>query len=110
MFAKDLIYRDMCFGLESKTKEQLIKFVNMTIKAVPDAKMVATKIVASESFVMATWTWTGTYTGGWGPDFPVNNKPFTVYGMSVLEIENGLIKSNYDYYDKDPFRKVAALP
>ena len=110
LFTDNLIYHDTPFGLESKTKQQLVNFVNVTIKAVPDAKIVPSNMVASEDFVMVTWTWTGTYIGGWGPDYPGNSKPFSINGMSVLEIENGLIKNNYDYYDKDPFRKLVALP
>ena len=109
LFAKDFIYRDMPFGLESKTKNQIINFVNITVKAVTDLKMTPISIIASDSMAVVEWIWTGTYIGGWGPEYPGNNKPFTIRGVSIMEIENGLIKRNYDYYDKDPFRKKDEL-
>jgi steroid delta-isomerase-like uncharacterized protein len=106
LFAKDFIYRDMAFGMESKTREQLISFVNGTIKGVPDFKIVPTTIVANDSIVSIEWKWTGTFVGGWGPDYPGNNKSFNIQGVSVVKIKNGLITRNYDYYDKEPFRKT----
>jgi steroid delta-isomerase-like uncharacterized protein len=104
LFTDDLVYRDNAFNAEKRTKAKLITFVNSTIKGVPDFRLDPVNFVVSDSTAVVEWIWTGTFTGGWGANYPANGKAFKVRGNSVMIIKDGLIRRNYDYYDKEPFR------
>jgi steroid delta-isomerase-like uncharacterized protein len=107
LYSDNFIYQDMAFGFKiSGNKNELKSFVDGTIKGAPDLHFKINSVIASDSMAAAEWTWTGTFTGGWGDDYPANNKPFIIQGVSIMKIENGLIKRSSDYYDNNPFRKT----
>ena len=107
LYSDNFIYQDMTFGFKiSDNKNELKRFVNGTIKGAPDLHFKINSIIASDSITAIEWTWTGIFTGGWGENYPANNKSFTIQGVSVMKIENGLITHSKDYYDNKPFRKT----
>ena len=110
LYSDNFIYQDMTFGFKiSNNKNELIRFVNGTIKGVPDLHFKVNSVIASDSISSIEWTWTGTFSGGWGENYPANNKSFAIQGVTVMNIKNGLITFSKDYYDNKPFRKVVAL-
>ena len=53
---------------------------------------------------MVEWIWKATNTVGWpSMGIPATNKYFEIRGTSVMNIENGLIKRNSDYWDWKTF-------
>ena len=102
-------YVDKGFIVKLSSKKDLISFVNGTAQGIPDFIFEPSKVVADENMAMIEWTWKGTFTVGFLPDYPGTNKPFTIQGVTVFEIKNGLITRSTDYYDKETFLKEVGL-
>ncbi len=56
------------------------------------------------------WTMSGTHAGDF-PNLPATGRTFTIEGVSILEVKDGLVQSQRDFYDQASFlRQVGALP
>ena len=59
----------------------------------------------TESQLVVEWIFNGTNTVGW-PNIPANNGKFNLKGVSVMEIEDGKIKHNREYWDLQTFTRA----
>ncbi len=99
LFADNFKYEDIAFNMQvSGTRDTLIRFVHSTISAIPDAHMEIASIIANDSMAVVEWIWKGTVPKVWFPNDSTTKK-FTARGVSVMEIQDGLIKRNTDYYN-----------
>ena len=68
----------------------------------PDFAVSVTSMAVAGQTVVVEWTMDGTHTGPMGA-FPATGKRFSVRGASVIELEDGGIRRNSDYYDGAAF-------
>jgi len=100
LFSENYKYEDMAFNFEvSGNRDTLTRFVHSTILAVPDSHFEISSIIANDSMAVVEWTWKGTVPKVWFPNDSTGKKFFTARGISLMEIQNGLIKRNTDYYN-----------
>ena len=100
LFSENFKYEDAAFNFEfSANKDTLVSFVHGVIVAIPDSRFEITSIIANDSLVVVEWIWKGTVPKIWFPNDSTTKKYFTARGTSVMEIQNGLIKRNTDYYN-----------
>ncbi len=63
----------------------------------------------SENTVVYEWVYAGTFDGLWG-DEAINNKEFSIKGISTTTINNhGKIIAQKDYYDADSFKRALGV-
>ena len=104
LFADDCLYEEVARGLKYTSKKEIAEYVNGTISGVPDTDLEIVSVIASDNMAMVEWIWKGTNTVGWPSiGIPATNKYFECRGASVMEIEDGLIKRNSDYWDWKSF-------
>ncbi len=104
LFATEFVYIEVASGRKYYNEEALSNYGNLTIAGIPDTKFEIVSVMANEKFAAVEWIWKGTNSVGW--DFmgiPATNKYFELPGVSVMEIENGKITRNSDYWDWNSF-------
>ena len=100
-FTENFKYEDLAFNFElSANKDTLTNFVHTAILAIPDSRFEITSITANDSMAVVEWIWKGTVPKVWFPNDSITKNSFSVRGVSVMEIQNGLIKRNTDYYNR----------
>lgn len=106
LFSENCLYEVVADGGKFYSRQEIARYANSTFTGIPDTRMSIVKIVADDSTGAVEWVWKGTNTVGW-PNFgiPPTNKYFELRGISIMEIENGLIKKNRDYWDWNTFKK-----
>ena len=106
LFSENCLYEVIADGGSFSSKEQIAAYAKSTFSGIPDTEMIIVKIVANDSIGVVEWIWKGTNSVGW-PNLGITptNKHFEVRGISIMEIENGLIKQNRDYWDWNTFIK-----
>jgi len=108
LFANNFTYEEVCSGRIFSDRDGLIGYVKATCSGAPDLIMNATTIVSQGNQLVIEWIFKGTNTIGW-PNIPANNGVFELKGISVMEIEDGKIKHNREYWDWQTFvRAVGA--
>ncbi|MBD2099570.1 nuclear transport factor 2 family protein [Leptolyngbya sp. FACHB-261] len=98
LFAEDCYYEDVAFSMVSKGKEQLRNFFASTRTALPDLKMNVQSCFASEKNGAVEWIMQGTHREAFH-DVPATNQMIEVRGVTFIDLENGKIKTNKDYYN-----------
>ena len=100
LFSEDCLYEEVATGRKFASKEGIADYANSTISGVPDTDFEIVSVIGSDSMAMVEWVWEGRNTFGWPSlNIPATNKYFEARGISVMEIENNLIKRNSDYWD-----------
>jgi steroid delta-isomerase-like uncharacterized protein len=67
-------------------------------KAFPDLTVNIDLIFATDDFVTARWTMSGTHTGQWGTIEPTNKKA-TFSGVNIFRMVNGKVKEIWNHRD-----------
>ena len=109
LYADKFIGEDLAFGVKITDKPRVVRFVNGTVRGIPDLEFISTYIISNDSMAMVEWIWKGTFTNGFLPNYPGTNKPFSVRGATVMNIRNKKIVRLTDYYDKNSFLKAVGL-
>ena len=104
LFVEDCLYEEVAAGKKYEDKKAIAEWASYTISGIPDSELEIVSIIASDNMATIEWIWKGTNTVGW-PGAPPNNKYFEVRGVSVMVIEDNLIKRNSDYWDLNTFLK-----
>lgn len=105
-FTPDGIYEDVTFGLKKQGSIQLRELHQFFHSAVSGlyVKLVDAHIAAGHGTI--EWIFGGTDVGVFK-----TGKPFSVRGVSVIEVKGGRISRNLDYYDAATMmREVGVLP
>ena len=106
LFNDDVVYEDVAFGEVSHGKVELRKFVAEEYEGVPDLELKLERADIHGSHGTIEWTFTGTDKGVFK-----TGKKFSVRGVSVIDLRNGKISRNLDFYDSATMmRQVGKLP
>jgi len=110
-FADDVVYYDASVGTPIQGRQEAkVGVIDNFLNAAPDASWtIRGDPVVSDGKVAFEWEFSGTNTGAWGDGTPATNKPFKFAGASVMQVENGKIKLQSDYYDALGFYKQLGL-
>ena len=105
-FTPDGVYEDVTFSISKKGSAELSELHKFFHKAVGglNVKLVDSHIVGGHGTI--EWIF-----GGTDIDVFKTGQPFSVKGVSVIEVRDGLISRNLDYYDAATImRQVGVLP
>ncbi len=106
LFTDDLVYEDVAFGEVSHGKAELRKFATEEYEGVPDLELKLERADIHGNHGTIEWTFTGTDKGVFK-----TGKKFSVRGVSVIDLHNGKISRNLDFYDSATImRQVGKLP
>lgn len=106
LFTEDGTYEEVCSGRFYRGREAVANYIKATVEGIPDSKFEIVTIVVNENHATVEWIWTGTNSVGWpAMNLPATGKSMKLKGISVMDIENGKIKSNRDYWDWNSFLK-----
>ena len=109
LFADDCVFEDVTFGVVARGKEELRSFVKGAFAAVPDFKYGVTCRFAASRWAAIEWVMSGTHRGDF-PGIPATGKRFSsVRGSTVLELEDGKIRRESDYWDAATLMKQVGL-
>ena len=104
LFSDDCLYEEVPSGRKFTNKQDIENYLKATLSGVPNSVFEIVSITGSDSTAVVEWIWKGTNTVGWASlKIPATNKDFEVRGVSVMTIENNLIKKNSDYWDWNTF-------
>jgi steroid delta-isomerase-like uncharacterized protein len=106
LFTDDVMYEDVAFGEVSHGKAELRKFASEEFEGVPDLRLKLLQAHIQGAHGTIEWTFSGTDKGVFK-----TGKKFSVRGVSVLDLKNGKIFRNLDFYDTATLmRQVGVLP
>jgi steroid delta-isomerase-like uncharacterized protein len=89
-YTPDIVYRDIALGTNNKGIQELKQFMRDQFQATPDLKFKTLDIVIeSPEKIAVKWLMTGTE----------NGKPFATEGVSMMELKQGKVFKNTDYYN-----------
>lgn len=101
LLAPDAVYLDVTIGEPQNGRDAIRSAViEPYLKAVPDLKwdMRGAPIVTGGR-VAFEWRISGTNSGMWPEDVPASGRAFSLDGVSIMEVRDGLIATLTDYYD-----------
>lgn len=106
LFTDDVVYEDVAFGEVSHGKTELRKFAGDEFEGVPDLELKLDRADIHGNHGTIEWTFTGTDKGVFK-----TGKKFSVRGVSVIDLRDGKISRNLDFYDSATLmRQVGKLP
>jgi len=92
------LYEDVPLGAVNHGKDELRAFGQQVFNAFPDFTIQFTSHFAAGDLALLEWTMSGTHQGDL-PGMPATGKPFSVRGATVLQLDDGRISRNSDYWD-----------
>jgi steroid delta-isomerase-like uncharacterized protein len=106
LFSDDGTYEEVCSGRFHTGKKAISAYITSTLEGIPDTNFELVSVSCSADRAMFEWIWKGTNSVGWpSMHLPPTNKYFELKGVSVMDIENGRIRANRDYWDWNSFLK-----
>lgn len=95
---EDCVYEDVPLGVTNHGKEELRAFGQQVFNAFPDFKIELTTQAAAGDWAMLEWTMSGTHQADL-PGMPATGKSFSVRGATALQLDDGRISRDSDYWD-----------
>ena len=106
IFTPDVLFEDVTFGAANHGSAELHKFAASIFDAVPDAKFELVNSSVDRKHGSIEWIFSGTDHGLYK-----TGKRFSVRGVSVIDLHDGRISRELDYYDAASImRQVGLLP
>jgi steroid delta-isomerase-like uncharacterized protein len=106
LFSDDVFYEDVAFGEVNHGKAELTKFAASEFEAVPDLDLKLLRSHVRNGHGTIEWSFSGTDKGIYK-----TGKKFSVRGVSVIDLRDGKIVRNLDFYDSGTImRQVGVLP
>ena len=106
LFTDDAVYEDVAFGEKSKGSAELRKFFASELEGIPDLELKLERANLHGGHGTIEWVFSGTDKGVYK-----TGKKFSVRGVSVIEMRDGKISRNLDFYDLTTImRQVGTLP
>jgi steroid delta-isomerase-like uncharacterized protein len=106
LFTADILYEDVAFGEVSHGSAELRKFAASEFEAVPDLELKLLRAHIHGGHGTIEWIFSGTDKGVFN-----TGKKFSVRGVSVIDVRDGKISRNLDFYDSAKImRQVGLLP
>ena len=109
LFADQCVFEDVTFGLVARGKGEIRSFATRAFVAVPDFQYGVTSRFADRQWAVIEWVMSGTHEGDL-PGIPATGKRFSsVRGTTILELEDGKIRRESDYWDAATLMKQVGL-
>ncbi len=106
LFAGDIFYEDVAFGEVSHGSAEVRKFAASEFEAVPDLELKLLRANVHGGHGTIEWIFSGTDKGVFN-----TGKKLSVRGVSVIDVRDGKIFRNLDFYDSATIvRQVGLLP
>lgn len=106
LFTDDIVYEDVAFGEVSHGRAEVRKFAASEFEAVPDLELKLLRASIHNGHGTIEWAFSGTDKGIYK-----TGKKFSVRGVSVIDMRDGKIIRNLDFYDSATImRQVGLLP
>jgi len=106
LFTDDVVYEDVAFGEVSHGSAELRKFAASEFEGVPDLELKLVRADIHSGHGTIEWMFSGT-----DKDVFKTGKKFSVRGVSVIDMRDGKISRNLDFYDVATImRQVGVLP
>lgn len=97
-FTDDCVYDDVPAGAPTHGKEELKASWGAFFPTCPDFKIKVKALFATGDWAGSEWVLSGTQAADW-PGMPNTGKSFTIVGASIMELRDGKIRRNSDYWD-----------
>jgi steroid delta-isomerase-like uncharacterized protein len=94
LFTDDIVYEDVAFGEVSHGSAELRKFAASEFEGVPDLELKLLRADIQGGHGTIEWMFSGT-----DKDVFKTGKKFSVRGVSVIDMRDGKISRNLDFYD-----------
>jgi steroid delta-isomerase-like uncharacterized protein len=112
-FAPDGVYEDVTnvgngWASPWEGRAAIREAVTDMYVGIPDLALETHSIRSSDGSAVLEWTMTGTHTGDW-ENAPATGRSFSVRGVSVLELDDGAIRHQRDYWDGFRFSSQLGL-
>ena len=107
LFAEQCEYIEICSGRTWIAPAGILGYAEATLSGIPDCHTRVVSVVANEQMAAVEWIMAGTNTVGW-PNIPASGKTFSLKVLSIMEIEDGLIVKNRDYWDVESFLRAVS--
>ena len=109
LFVDNCVFEDVTFGVVVRGREELLSFVNGAFAAIPDFKYGIRSGFATGQWAIIEWVMSGTHRGDF-PGIPATGKRFSsVRGSTILELDDGRIRRESDYWDGATLMKQVGL-
>ena len=102
LFAENCIYVETPSGNKFSGREAIQNYASTTLNGMSDTQAEIITVVANDKMAVVEWIWSGTNSIGW-PNIPASGKTFRLPVLTIMEIENGMIIRNRDYWDWETF-------
>jgi steroid delta-isomerase-like uncharacterized protein len=99
-YADDCVLEDMGLGVVCHGKKELYNFIRQWYVDYPDLRFEWKSRFNAGNWVAGEWTMTGTNVHSSNPAIPATGKRFSVRGVSIIEVQEGKIKRETDYYNQ----------
>ncbi len=108
--SEDTRFEDTAFGVVAAGKGQYKGVFAKFFGSISDVRSEVESVIASGGKAAAVWTFSGIQKGDF-PGIPATGKSFSVRGVSILEVEDGKVKSRTDYWDSATMlRQLGVIP
>jgi steroid delta-isomerase-like uncharacterized protein len=106
LFTEDIVYEDVAFGVVNHGKAEVRKFAAEEFEGVPDLELKLLRAHVQGGHGTIEWSFSGTDKGLFK-----TGKKFSVRGVTVMDLRDGKISRNLDFYDAATImRQVGLLP
>jgi steroid delta-isomerase-like uncharacterized protein len=102
------VYEDVPLAVVTHGKQELRGFGEQVFDAFPDFKIELSAHFAAGDWAMLEWTMSGTHRGDL-PGMPATGASFSVRGATALQLEDGRISRDSDYWDMATLLKQLGL-
>jgi steroid delta-isomerase-like uncharacterized protein len=107
-FTVDCVYDNFARGQTYHGKDELKAWVKASFDAIPDFKIDISSLFVSGDLLASEWVMTGTLSGN-SPELPTTGKSFSVRGATIVQLKDGMIQRNADYWDLATFLRQVGL-
>lgn len=97
-FTDDSVYENVPRHQTYQGRAGVEGYVRVNFDAFPDVRFDVASVFAAGDRVALEWVMTGTHTGPL-QDLPPTGKPFSLQGCSIIQLRDGRILRNTDYWD-----------
>ncbi len=110
LYSDDCLYQDFALGRTYRGKEELEAFVKLTFVWSSDIQFEVRSAFSSGDWAVSEWIMKGTHTG-YTRQLPATGKKFSLYGASVMQVQNDKIIRQSDYWNTAAFlQQVGLMP
>ena len=108
LFTDDCVYEDKPLGVINRGKQEVRQFYDAVLAMTPDLHVRYTRRATNETYGAAECVLGGTWSGPLeGVD--ATGKEFTLAGVSCMDIRNGKIARQVDYWDYKSIMKQLGI-